>query len=135
MSSGIIPRFLCHLLTLHECKVVIQVLSQNKTHNEVRFLKQIIPHLDALNISMVIQDHSDMSFETSQFGKACLVSFSQKALDQVSFSKRRKRPVKILLASITSHKFPKADYQPAVIEYAPVVNLKQLSHSPGKLNT
>ena len=126
-TNSIMPNLLMHLLSLHECKVVIHVQNENKTQLDYSF----ITHIEHdLNVPFLVQDLSiDMSDETSIFGKACITSFSEAGLDQVSFVFRRKRPTKILLGNISTFSYPKLAYEPIIVENAPIISLIETSLS------
>ena len=127
--NSLLPKVLLHVLTLHECKVGIHVTSPNKTTIDNRFMSEIIP---ATGISIVVQDSSlDLSYETND--KACITSFSERALDEISFNNRHKRPIKILLGNFSKTNYAKPNYRPIVIEQPPLVSITTASYSSSNI--
>ena len=120
----LLPHILLNILTLHKCKVGIHIKSFNQTSIGTQFMAEIASITD---MAFIVQDSSlDMSYDTNGFGKACLTSFSEKALDTVKFEKRFKRAVKILLGAISEIEYSKTDYRPTVIEYPPIVSIMSI---------
>ncbi len=128
-ANSVLPNILLHLLTLHECKVAIHILNGNQTQADLIFVNEIIYELP---IPTLVQDISiDSSDETSVFGKACFMSFSETALVNVQYAYKRKRPIKILLGTTYYTPYEKTDYEPIIIESPPIISLKEATLSSG----
>ncbi len=131
MTEAILFNVLLHLFTLHECKVIVYLPNINNTNVDYEFITEISP---LLNISLLVQNVDiDMSHELNMIGKACIMSFSESALSEFAFNNRQKRPAKILIGKIYSFKHTKPDYKPIIIEYPPVISVKEATFSSGDL--
>ncbi len=123
-ESSMLPNILFHLLSLHECKFAIHVLSKNETRNDNEFMSQF----SASNASILVQDSNiDMSYNMNINGKACIMSFNESALEKVPFENRRKRPIKILLGGISTIRHDRTDYEPGIVEQPPIISILQAS--------
>ena len=126
---SLIHKLILHLITLHECDVIVHITIGNKTQIDDSFIAGI-------NEPLVVQDESpDMSYQMNEFGKVCFTSFSQMALSRLEFNYGHKRPVKILLEKTYMPMVSIPDYYPLIVEQPPVISIKQASKSSGKKTT
>ncbi len=134
--AAIASKVLLHLLSWHHCQIVIHLQSENRTQQDNVFMSQVIPELNVALMMLQTKTTED-TFTSSLDIKTCITSFSEAAIEQYQFdlNSKHKRPVKILLNKMYSRGFPKPNYRPIVVEYAPVISLITASFSTSKYNT
>ena len=113
-----ITNVLLHVLAVYECQVTVHVTDQNETGSG-KILNDFPLVVQTMNV--------DMSLEMINFGRAFIVSTSERALVEMPLKQRRKRPVKILLGGIFTRGHEKPNYEPAIVEMPPLISLKQAS--------
>ena len=128
LTMNLIPNLLLNLLSLHECKVAIHILSEIETQLDNELLSETIGDWNVFVQDSNVAITSEVIFS----GKACIMSFSKSALLNITFTMRHQRPVKILLGDIYTQSYKKPEYEPVLVELPPIVSVKNALFSSSK---